>query len=485
MSGYEESYVDYNDDYYSSYTPSYTSTYNASYTQQINQIRRQAEQEYQQRLQPLEQRQRQFESTFQHLTSNLGQLERDMQTRNRATQQRLQEQQQEFTLRLRQQQDDIQTQFQRQQHDMHHRFQQQRQEYRHLIEEQGQLMTRQIEAERQQRIEAARHLQEQINHITADAARKQKVAEAFVADLTRILTETGQLPHERFAPGQMAQVQRHVQDARSSVAAGIPEAALSTAQNAYWQLTDLRALVMQKEAEFIMLHQGALEQARTILEQARAHRHCELVSQHGDREEPLALEVDYWTQGELSNLEQALGAIERRLVSEEQTLRTEEVQDMLLRLDEMQARIPAIVENARNHILSSQLRYNTAELVASALATQGFDVEAGVYEGGDQRGAYIAKVRNVAGTEVVTVISPVPDSAGKCRVAIHSYDETFVAEETLRERAKEVARLLAEEGLEVTPPACMGSADPAFRDLTAAATRLPAEAANRQAQSRP
>jgi hypothetical protein len=477
MSGREDSYVNYYASGYSLGSFSHLrqnriQSSQQNYSYQLAEVRRQTDQEYQQRLQPLEKRQQRFESSLNNLSSNISQVEKEMIQRDRSMQQRLQQQHHEFTGQIQQQRNETQR-----------RFQHQRIEYKRLIDEQGRRMTNLVEEERRQRVQAVGNLQQQIHQITDDAARKDKIATSFVADLTKILKETSNLPHERFAPGQLELVQRHVRDARSSLDTGIPEAALSTAQDAYWQLADLRSLVLQKEAEFMMLHQAALEEVRTILEEARAHRHCEVKPETVEDGDKLEFEVDYWTHGELTALEQELQAIERNLVSEEKRLNAEDVRKILISLEESEPKLNQIVIRARDNVIDSQLRLNTAEMVVNALSTQGFDVEEGLYEGNDQRNAYVAKVKNIADTEIVTVISPVPDNSGKCRVSIHSYDETYVGEETLRERAREVASLLEKEGLQVVPPKCMGDADQSYRDLAAVAARQTVAAQRRTEQS--
>ena len=491
MSGHEDSYVDYYDDSYDdSYDDDYEGNYSykdnsysdsgggsspfwfswfrqstvqssqSDYSNRIEEVRLQAEREYQQQLRPLEKRQQQFESSLNNLSSNIGQVEREMVQRDGLTQKRLQQQGNDFTKQLRQQRNDNQCQLQHQ-----------RQEYRRLIEEQDQHITNLVEEEYQHRLKAVDNLQQQIKQITADASRKQEIATSFVADLTKILNETSKLPHERFAPGQLDLVQRHIRDAGSNVNAGIPEAALSTAQEAYWKLADLRSLVLQKEAEFMMLHQAALEEVRTILEEARLHRHCKVNPEGAEVGDSLEFEVDYWTCGELKAFEKGFQEIERKLVSQEKSLSTENLKEIIISMEDAKAKLIQIIKKARDGVIASQLRQNTAEMVVNTLAPQGFDVDAGLYEGNDQRNAYVAKVRNRAGTEIVTVISPVPDNSGRCRVSIHSYDETYVSDETLRDRAREVASLLEKKGLKVDSPKCMGAADQSYRDLSAVAAR--------------
>ncbi|MEZ4524905.1 MAG: hypothetical protein R2941_03180 [Desulfobacterales bacterium] len=52
----------------------------------------------------------------------------------------------------------------------------------------------------------------------------------------------------------MDSIRSHAEDAKRSLNAGIPEACLSTAQKAYWDLADLRVMVLQKK--FLLLRRA-------------------------------------------------------------------------------------------------------------------------------------------------------------------------------------------------------------------------------------
>ncbi|MFW6333480.1 MAG: hypothetical protein ACOC23_09310 [Thermodesulfobacteriota bacterium] len=406
--------------------------------ERLNAVRRQAQAEMQQRLRPLEDRQRRQEGMIQNLSSDLADLERD-------TQRRLQAQHNDFMGRLRDQRGEYLTMFR----DQDHKF------------------TGMIESERRARQQSVDRLQGQINAIVADANRKQSAAGSFVADLSSLVRESDSLPHERFAPGRMDNLRRHVADANSSLNAGMPEAALSTAQRAYWELADLRALVMTREQEFNLIHQAALEEARTLLEEARANRRHELELGQGPERDAIALEVDHWTHGALSDHEQEVEGLLARLTKHRDSLTTDQVREIIAQLETLQPKTDEIVEQARQNILASQLRYNVAELAAEAFQGQGFSVQDAAYEGEDERAAYVVKLANIAGDEVVTVISPMAGEMGKNEVSIHSFEATFVDEGVRYQRAQEMAGFLRNQGLEVADPAHVGDAKAEYKDMRA------------------
>lgn len=324
-----------------------------------------------------------------------------------------------------------------------------------------------VENRIRQQEKETRDMRGQIDSIIAEARQKKETARKFFVDLTKLLEETNSLPHSRFAPGKLDAVRRHVEDARRNYEGNMPEASLSTAQKAYWDIADLREEVLKKQREFILTYEAAIQEARLLLEEARANRKYQLEIGQGVDKEVLALEVDHWTYGELSAYEGEIKALEKELVKGENTLTTEQVKEILARIEAMKPGLKEIVERARQNILASQLRVNIAELVVEALKKQGFTMQDATYEGGDERNSYIAKVKNIAGSEVVTVISPVKGEAGKNVVSIHSYDETYVDDATLKQRANEIVSILNEEGLEADAPVCAGKAKPGYRDIAA------------------
>lgn len=332
-----------------------------------------------------------------------------------------------------------------------------------------------IESRLRDQKKAAKGMKSQIDSLVAEAKRKQSTAGAFFNELAKIVGETEKLPHHRFVPDKLDSLRRHVEDARRNMKDDMPEAALSTGQRAYWDIADLRILVMQKEKEFMILHQTALKEARSLLEEARANRKYQLELGDGEEKDELELEVDYWSRGELSYYEEKVEALEKELINGENTLTIEEVKDILAKIEPLKPRIVEIVEHARQNILASQLRSNVAKLAVEALRKQGFEVEDATYEGDDMRNSYIAKVKNIADSEVVTVISPVEGEFGKNSVSIHSYDETFVDETTLQQRSGEIVGALNEAGLQAEAPECMGDAKPKYRDIAAVRQRKPSE----------
>ncbi|MFB2917532.1 hypothetical protein [Aerosakkonema funiforme] len=432
--------------------------------ERLNAVKEQARQEFQQRLAPLEQRAQQQEKETQKLRSNLADLEKD-------TQKRLQQQRQEFQTAVREsenrQQQALQRETSRLESAMRQGFEQQRseylritseqrQEYTRLIAQQDQKFTQLIAQERQARERGQKILQQQIDRVVTDIAqekqRKAKIAEDLLADVETIWSQIDRdYQHQRFAPGRLADLHRGLEIARNNIQAGVTEAAIATTQQTYLDLADLRLELEQKEQEWLLFYNAAWEDLKSLITEVQANRECEIEVGQGNEAEKFKLEVDYWVNGRLSQYEQQLNDLESQLKAGESTLTTEQVKELGEKIAALQPILGEIVEQAKLAILGSQLRVEIADKVVEVLESLGYTLvnpsADAVYEGDDQRNAYVVKVKNIAGDEVVTVISPEKEF-GNNSVSINSFSETIVDETATQQNAKAIFDALSEEGVQ-------------------------------------
>ena len=431
--------------------------------QRLNAVREQARQDFQQRLAPLEQRTRQQQQETQKLRSNIKSLEQD-------TQNRLKKQREQFQTQIREaesrQKQELQQQTNRLESAMHQGFQQQRkeylritqqqrQEYTQLIAEQDSKFTELIAEERQAREQGQQILKQQIDQVVGDMQqekqRKVNIAEDLLADVEAVWQQINRdYQHERFAPGRLNDLHRGLEMARKNIQGGVPEAAIPLTQQAYLKLADLRVELEQKEQEWLLLYNAALEDLKSLITEVQANRKCEIEVGEGDEAQKFELEVDYWVNGCLSQYEQQLNQLESQLKSGESTLTTEKVKQIGEQINALQPVLGEIVEQAKLTILGSQLRAEIADRVVSVLWELGYtlvnDETDATYESDDQRNAYVVKVKNIAGDEVVTVISPEKEF-GANSVSINTFSSTIVDETATQQNAKAIFDALEEEGV--------------------------------------
>lgn len=428
----------------------------------LNRIRQEAQQEMQQRLAPLEQRTKQQEQESQRLRSNLADLER-------STQQRLKQQRQEFQQSVkesetRQQQalaresnrleSAMQAGFKEQRSEYLRITSQQREEYINLNQQLDRKFSQLIDAERQAREIGQQILDQKIDRVFANIEQerqyKAKLAQDYLADVEAIYQQIDRdYQHHRFAPHKLADLRRNIDLVKQNIASGASEAAIATSQQTYLQLADLRLELEQKEQEWLLYYNATLEDVRTLITEAQAHRQVEMeFGEVGSEVEIFREEVDYWTDGRLSAYEQKLNALEQQLKDGESTLTTEQIKQLATEIETLQPELAEIAEQAKLQIILSQMRAEIADKVVELLGEYGYqlaDPEGdAAYEGSDYRNAYVVKVKNIAGEEVVTVISPEKEF-GANNVSINAFSDRLQDDQQLRERAEDIFNALNED----------------------------------------
>jgi len=343
-----------------------------------------------------------------------------------------------------------------------------------LIDRQDRKFTQLIAEEQQARERGQKVLQVQINRVVdnleQETQRKAKIAEDLLSDVAVIWEQINRdYQHQRFAPGKLADLHRGLEMARSNIQAGLTEAAIATTQQTYLDLADLRIQLEQKEQEWLLLYNAAWEDLKSLIVEVQANKECEIEMGEGDEAEKFKLEVDYWVNGRLSEYEQQLNQLESELKAGESKLTTEQVQELGEQIIALQPILGEIVEQAKLTILGSQLRVEIADKVVGALESLGYtlvDSESdAVYEGNDQRNAFVVKVKNIAGDEVVTVISPEKEF-GANSVSINTFSQTLVDETATRQNAKAIFDALEEEGVQGDgEPVCNQKAQQEYQNL--------------------
>jgi hypothetical protein len=428
----------------------------------LNRIREEARQEMQQRLVPLEQRARQQEQESQRLRSSLADLER-------STQQRLRQQRQEFQLSVQEsesrQKQALARESTRLESAMRAGFEQQRSEYLRITAQQRQeylalnqqldrKFSQLIDEERQARETGQRILQQQIDHvfdnIEQERQYKAQLAQDLLADVEQIWQQIDRdYQHQRFAPNKLADLRRNLDLAKQNLTSGVSEAAIATSQETYLKLTDFRLELEQKEQEWLLYYNAALEDLETLIVEVQAHRQVEIeFGEVGSEVETFREEVDYWTEGRLTAYEQKLNALKQQLKDGEGTITTEQIKHLTEETEALRPELAEIAEQAKLQIILSQMRAEIADKVVELLESYGYqlanpDADA-AYEGSDYRNAYVVKVKNIAGDEVVTVISPEKEF-GVNNVSINAFSDRLQDDAELRQRAEGIFNTLKED----------------------------------------
>jgi hypothetical protein len=353
-----------------------------------------------------------------------------------------------------------------------------RRETRDALEDQERRFQEGLARERQERARDVQLLRDEVVRLGQDRERALALAAARTAD-ARVLSSAidKELPHERYAPGRLAELAKRVDVAEENVARGLGEAALAQAEDAYLRLSELRAEIELRDREWQMARLAADSAITVLREQIRVNTNPDVLDDDGTPMDGVALDVDFWSEGELAQLRETIAGLADAVagtgapasLAELRRIADEEVPA----LDE---RLTAIVAKAQARQLASQVRANLAELVVNALEeTTGYTWEDGqaIYAEGDQRRAFYSKLRHLDDSEIVIEVAP-DETGDSCVLRIISYDAGVPDEEERVRRAHAVADSLREHGLQAGLPAADGAEpDPRLADFDALRRPLP------------
>ena len=190
---------------------------------------------------------------------------------------------------------------------------------RQLLDQQEQRFDAAVTAER-----AERRRETDVLRQETDALREQvksdREARASVLDAARTAVGDARvlhdaigstLPHERFAPGQLARLTDRLAIAEGNVAAGTGETALGHAQELYLRLRELRAEVELRDAEWRAAHLTSVEAVTALAEQISYNSMITVADEESGAS--AELDVDHWSDGELSAIKAQADELAARL----------------------------------------------------------------------------------------------------------------------------------------------------------------------------
>jgi hypothetical protein len=347
-----------------------------------------------------------------------------------------------------------------------------RQESRTALEDQDRRLSAELARERQERAQENKGLRDELAVIRTDRDQARSAAATYVAD-AKVMRDAidRELPHERFAPGRLAELSTRLLTAEDNVGRGLGEAALVQAQEAYLQLSELRAEVEMRDQEWQAARLTAVGGVTMLQQQIRISASPDAVDENGEKIEGLTLDVDFWSEGELTRLSGEVAQLASRLTATDDPPSLAELREIAnSAAGDLDDRLTGVIATAQARQIASQVRANLAELVVSTLEdTAGYTWEDGqaIYAGGDQRRAFYSKLRHLDDSEIVVEVTP--DEAGtSCTLRILTYDAGLPDEEERVRRAHAVADSLRTHGVEAGLPAAdMEHPDPRLKDFDA------------------
>jgi hypothetical protein len=256
----------------------------------------------------------------------------------------------------------------------------------------------------------------------AAIARKERnageFAEQWLRD-SRVIIEhiDTSLRHRKFAPGAMETLRTALARSEENVARGVFEAAIATAQALYADALRVQADIEFRQMQWDAWFAEVQTSSRKLLAEIAVQEAARWVFGVENSENEMKAEIDYWSDGALTRLKTAIHDDLRRCEQTED-VDTETLQTMARNNADRHEDLRLLVEKARDRLFASVMRISLAQDVAEQLATSGWNVKEGTWQGaetdakGGERNSYHLKFTDVADNEIVTVILPEEDERG-------------------------------------------------------------------------
>lgn len=333
-----------------------------------------------------------------------------------------------------------------------------------------------FDAQREEYQSIAKNLEQEIQ-VNRNAIRDiyQKVdtnreaANDYITDLNNLVQkkyEISETNFERFAPGEIQKIFRRINTSVEELNGGREQTARSEAINAYEDWMDLQEKVERKKREFDFWHDEAMKQVLELFELVSQYRN-EPHKMHGEKEIDVngkyelheidaEVELDYWTNGEFLELDDAI-RVERRKLENIGSLSLEDIKKSLARIEELRKREESIVKRAEERVIASQLRAEMADVIVEAMEEEGYTLVNAGYEKSDQRSAYLVNLKNVGGADIVVTIFPSEEDviSNLINIQLKNEESPFSEEETSG-ILRDIGTIFNEVGINVGRFECMG-----------------------------
>lgn len=331
-------------------------------------------------------------------------------------------------------------------------FAEQRQEYLGLIQRQGEQFAHALE-------EQGKHFEKEIQNIhqylATEKKTKQDLAQTWANDTEQLLNAIDQAyRHEKFNPGELNALRGQFRQLyQSNFNNGVYEAAITQCQQTY-----LQAKKLQLELEHLELawnnHLNTAKMSVTeLIAACDANKIAEFALTEG--EGLIKAEVDYWTEGRLGELRKRAEVTQRQL-NQPDSLSLGDLHQSIADSEEMRVMVELLAEQAKEALIASQLRNNIGQSIEDALNKAGWEITDAVYESEDFRRSVHVKLKNMAGDELVTIITPQKnaDNTIQNHLNISFFDHSTNDENRRMESLRYITQTLREEEMECGTPQC-------------------------------
>jgi len=289
-----------------------------------------------------------------------------------------------------------------------------------------------------------------IESIEAKEANKKNQALAWLSEAEDALSAIDSFRHEKFCPNEYAKLQKKYELSQLNIENEVYESSISGSQSLWQDACELKGKLEQLENEWNLYFEQAVESNAKLIATCDAQTTLKLAFEVDDGSEELAVDIDYWCDGELTNLKE-IALNQRNLLKHSEQMVVEDFKNLIKESTQLQRNAEALTKKAKEAIISSQLRSDIASDIVDSLDDAGFNLEDSCFEGDDERASVHLKMTNIAGDEIVTIITPMNNKENK--LDIHFFDKN--SDETFKQtRLQSMMQRLQKSGVDCQAPKC-------------------------------
>ena len=309
------------------------------------------------------------------------------------------------------------------------------------------------------RIDAANANIDAINDALAKAKGDQELlmemAGEFLAAAQALNTDSQTYRCELLLPGQLQSVLQSAQDAEAQCKLpGNGSAAQLDARNAYREALAFHQRILEAEQVWNQAYQGAqlsVAQAQARIENSREVTH---------EATGIRLDVNYWSDGDLAELETDANALHAQLQQASQ-FTLQDLENIRAAGEQIQNETVETVVFSLGAVESSQWRASIAAILGRSLRdSSGLQLGGRGYQGGDSRAAHRIRLTGRSGFEMVITQTPVIGENGEVnnRLETDIINPGTFNDTTARDLANEIQDVLVANGFNTgclnTIPGC-------------------------------
>jgi hypothetical protein len=268
--------------------------------------------------------------------------------------------------------------------------------------------------------EDIRGVRQELNKIYETQGFNQATADSLLKRCSELLDECkSNIPINRFEPQRLQQLVNQLESIKL-LGRNAPEAMMSSALSLLNDVWSIQEDVQMKQAVFDALFANTLASANSLLAMMQKHKdETYLKDEEGEiyRDEQgneLKVEIDYWMQGEFSNLQDKVSGLKSQLENgrNDVNFSQEKLALLLQEIKGIEIKEKEMVITAAMRGVASEERAFICQDIINSLKDNHFTVKNGSegfengYVGADFREGVFANMKNGLGTDITIIVEP-------------------------------------------------------------------------------